>query len=80
MDISCEDKFFQTDRLLLHYLEWGEARAPLIIALHGIGDDAHIWDPFARKAAEKGLRIIAPDQRGHGRSDWLVKCTVIDGT
>ncbi len=70
MNISCEDKSFHTDRLLLHYLEWGEARAPLIIALHGIGDDAHIWDPFARKAAEKGLRIIAPDQRGHGLSDW----------
>jgi pimeloyl-ACP methyl ester carboxylesterase len=41
-----------------------------MVLLHGIGDDAHIWDSFAAKAAARGLRVIAPDQRGHGLSGW----------
>lgn len=70
MGINCEDKFIRAGKLIVHYLEWGEPGNPVIIALHGIGDDAHIWDRFALPAAEQGLRIIAPDQRGHGLSGW----------
>lgn len=70
MNIACEPKFIQTDSLLLHYLEWGQAHSPTVVMLHGIGDDAHIWDSFAFRAAAEGLRIIAPDQRGHGLSGW----------
>lgn len=69
MNIRCEHKFIQTDGPPLHYLEWGQAPSPPVIMLHGIGDDAHIWDHFAREAAAR-LRIIAPDQRGHGLSGW----------
>jgi pimeloyl-ACP methyl ester carboxylesterase len=70
MDIRREEKLIQLGGLTFNYLEWGRARAPLIIALHGIGDDAHIWDQFALAAAAEGLRIIAPDQRGHGLTSW----------
>jgi len=70
LKIRCEGKFIQKGNLFLHYLEWGQADSPTVIMLHGIGDDAHIWDPLAREAAEKGLRVIAPDQRGHGLSGW----------
>jgi len=68
--MDCEDKWIKTGGLRFHYLEWGKGPSPVIVALHGIGDDAHIWDYFARNAAAEGLRIIAPDQRGHGLSDW----------
>ena len=65
------DKFIHIDNLQLHYLEWGNEHTQSMVLLHGIGDNAHIWDHFARNAADH-LRIIAPDQRGHGFSDWAV--------
>jgi pimeloyl-ACP methyl ester carboxylesterase len=65
------DKFIHIDNLQLHYLEWGNEHARTMVLLHGIGDNAHIWDHFAGNAAYH-LRIIAPDQRGHGFSDWAV--------
>jgi pimeloyl-ACP methyl ester carboxylesterase len=66
-----EDKFIHVNNLKLHYLEWGSEHARTMILLHGIGDTAHIWDHFARAAADR-LKIIAPDQRGHGLSDRAV--------
>lgn len=72
MNIRCEDRFIQTDSTLLHYLEWGKAHSRAIVLLHGIGDNAHIWDHFALEAAAEGLWVIAPDQRGHGLSGWAV--------
>ena len=68
MRVHPTDKFIVTDTLQLHYLEWGNKRAQTMVLLHGIGDNAHIWDHFARNAADH-LRIIALDQRGHGLSD-----------
>jgi esterase len=66
-----KDKFLYTDRLRLHYLEWGSNHSRTMVLLHGIGDNAHIWDHFSQDAADR-LRIIALDQRGHGLSDWAV--------
>ncbi|MBW1888848.1 MAG: alpha/beta hydrolase [Deltaproteobacteria bacterium] len=40
-----------------------------MILLHGVMDNAQIWDSFAFSASDH-LRIIALDQRGHGDSDW----------
>ena len=62
------DKFIHIDNLQFHYLEWGNEHTQIMVLLHGIGDNAHIWDHFARDAADH-LRIIALDQRGHGLSD-----------
>ena len=55
----------------LHYLEWGSIAAPAMVLLHGIGDNAHIWEDLAASLQNR-LRIIALDQRGHGQSDWAV--------
>jgi len=64
------DKYVQMGSRRWHYLEWdgGSAGATMLL-LHGIGDDAHVWDHFARHAS-RSRRIIALDQRGHGKSDW----------
>jgi len=64
-----EDKHLNTSRLRFHYLDWNSRKEGPLVLLHGIGDNAHIWDHFARGASEF-LRVIAPDQRGHGLSDW----------
>ncbi len=64
-----EDKFIHIDGLRLHYLEWGNGHPVTMLLLHGIGNDAHVWDHFAQNVANR-IRIIALDQRGHGLSDW----------
>lgn len=64
--------FVKTNTLDLHYLDWGGAESQeTLILLHGIGDNAHIWDVFAREAA-RSYRVIAFDQRGHGSSETPV--------
>jgi len=48
--------------------EWGDAAAPPLLLLHGGFDFARTFDVFAPLLAEGGFRVIAWDQRGHGRS------------
>ena len=48
----------------LAYYEWGDG-APLL-ALHGHYGRGRVWAPLA--TALPGWRVVAPDQRGHGRS------------
>jgi len=64
------DKFIHVDTCIT-LSRVGNEQARAMVLLHGIGDNAHIWDHFARNAA-RHLRIIALDQRGHGLSDWAV--------
>ncbi len=59
--------YFDTFRL--HYLEWESSADRAIVLVHGIGDNAYIWDDFARRSLPF-LRVFAPDQRGHGKSTW----------
>ena len=61
--------FFVSQRLRLHYLDWGNPTAPLLILQHGGMDHAHSWDRVAR-ALRHDWHVIAPDLRGHGDSDW----------
>ena len=55
----------------IHYLEWESSKAAPMVLLHGIGDNAHIWDRFSGEA-RAFFRIFALDQRGHGSSGWPV--------
>lgn len=64
-----ESKYITVNNLHLHYLEWNVKKEPGMLLLHGTGDDAHIWQDFTSFAANH-FKIIALDQRGHGKSDW----------
>lgn len=55
------------DGRLLSYLDHGGPGRPLL-ALHGHFGEARTFDRLARELAPD-WRVIAPDQRGHGRSD-----------
>lgn len=55
--------------LRLHCLLWGDDDAPSVLLVHGNGGHAHWWDPLV-SALVPGYRLIAPDLRGHGGSDW----------
>lgn len=58
--------------LRFHWVEWGEAGAPAILALHGMSAMCRIWDPLGR-ALQDRYHLIALDQRGHGDSSWPVE-------
>jgi pimeloyl-ACP methyl ester carboxylesterase len=60
---------FISQRLRLHYVEWGDADAPPLLLLHGGRDHCRSWD-WTAEALSKDWRVIAPDLRGHGDSAW----------
>jgi esterase len=63
------DKTVVVNGLKLHYLEWGDASSPTLIALHGLRGHGHSWDSFSEPMSG-AYRILALDQRGRGDSDW----------
>lgn len=49
---------------------WDGGGQPVIL-LHGGGQTRHAWQKTAMRLAEKGMRAITIDIRGHGDSDWV---------
>lgn len=66
---GCRRGSYASRGLALSYLEWGAPDAPCLVLLHGGLEHAHAWDHLAPALARK-WRVIAPDLRGHGDSDW----------
>ncbi len=64
-----ESRFFQSQGLRLHYADWGNADAPLMLLVHGGRDHGRSWDLIAR-SLQPHFHVLAPDLRGHGDSDW----------
>jgi pimeloyl-ACP methyl ester carboxylesterase len=62
-------RFYVSQRLRLHYADWGNPSAPPLILLHGGRDHCRSWD-WTAQALRKDWHIIAPDLRGHGDSAW----------
>ncbi|WP_336966013.1 alpha/beta hydrolase [Sphingobium aquiterrae] len=58
-----------SQRLRLHYVDWGNAGAEPVILLHGGRDHCRNWDWVARDLC-RDYHVIAPDLRGHGDSQW----------
>jgi pimeloyl-ACP methyl ester carboxylesterase len=52
-----------------HVRVWGDDGDPPLIFLHG-GRDASATFQFMVDALQENWRILAPDWRGHGQSDW----------
>jgi len=67
-----EDKYVRVNGLNLHYLDWGGPANEVLVALHGITGNSHMWDSFAERN-RKEFRILALDQRGHSDSDHTKK-------
>ncbi len=59
-----------SQRLKLHYVEWGDKDAPVLLMIHGMRDHCRNWD-WVAKDLSKDYRVIAPDLRGHGDSEWM---------
>ena len=64
-----KDRYFESEGLRLHYLEWGDVNSTPLVLLHHVGSQAHVWDDFAGRMAPD-YHVLALDLRGHGDSDW----------
>jgi pimeloyl-ACP methyl ester carboxylesterase len=62
-------RIYFSQRLRLHYVDWGNAEAPPLVLLHGGRDHCRMWDWVAERF-KHDWHIIAPDLRGHGDSEW----------
>lgn len=69
MDNLPTSQIFMSQGLRLHYLDWGNPDAPLLILQHGGRDHAHSFDRIARELS-RDWHVVVPDLRGHGDSDW----------
>ncbi len=54
--------------LNMHILEAGSPDRPLLLLLHGFPELAYSWRKVMVPLAEAGFRVVAPDQRGFGRT------------
>ncbi len=53
----------------LHYTEWGEPQAEVVIAWHGLARTGRDMDAIAGHLASR-WRVICPDTVGRGLSEW----------
>ncbi|PQM29380.1 alpha/beta hydrolase [Sphingopyxis lindanitolerans] len=60
---------FVSQRLKLHYADWGNQDAPPMLLVHGGRDHCRNWDWVAERLRDR-WHVIAPDLRGHGDSAW----------
>lgn len=60
-------RMIDVNGIRLHIVEEGEG--PLVVLLHGFPESWHSWRRQIGPLAAAGFRVVAPDQRGYGRSD-----------
>ena len=54
--------------LSMHVLEAGEPGHPRVLLLHGFPELAYSWRKIMLPLADAGYHVVAPDQRGYGRT------------
>ncbi len=65
-----QSQFLQIRGLQLHLRSWGHEDAPPLILLHGWMDVSHSFQ-FVVDGLQNEWRVLAPDMRGFGLSDWV---------
>jgi pimeloyl-ACP methyl ester carboxylesterase len=66
--------YFYSQRLKLHYVDWGNPGASPLLLVHGGRDHCRSWDWVAADL-RRSFHVIAPDLRGHGDSAWAIGST-----
>ncbi len=56
----------------IHYMDWGAADAPVVLAWHGLARTGRDMDELAAflSAPSLGYRVLCPDTIGRGLSEW----------
>jgi lipase len=62
--------------MLLQVHEWGDADAPPLVCLHGVNAHGRRFRGLAEERLARRFRVLAPDLRGHGGSEWEPPWTI----
>src|SRR3954463_15704483 len=62
-------RIYFSQRLRLHYVDWGNPSAPPLLLVHGGRDHCRNWG-WGAAALRKDWHVFAPGLRGHGDSQW----------
>ncbi|CAN5631410.1 alpha/beta hydrolase [soil metagenome] len=54
----------------IHWMDWGPADGPVVIAWHGLARTGRDMDELAQHLSGHGFRVICPDTIGRGLSQW----------
>ena len=54
----------------LHVHEWGDPDAPTVVCVHGVSAHGRRYRKLAEERLAARFHVLAPDLRGHGRSEW----------
>jgi pimeloyl-ACP methyl ester carboxylesterase len=60
---------YYSQRLRLHYVDWGNEGAPHMLMIHGGRDHCRNWDWVAERLQSR-YHIVAPDLRAARHNDW----------
>ncbi|MEE2674203.1 MAG: alpha/beta hydrolase [Myxococcota bacterium] len=69
--IGPASSYYVSQRLRLHFVDWGNDSKPPLLLVHGGRDHARSWDWVAGDL-RNDYHVIAPDLRGHGDSAWAI--------
>ena len=56
----------------------GPADGSPIVLIHALASRAETWNRTAGALADLGFRVVVPDLRGHGRSDWARSYALVE--
>jgi len=60
----------------LNLHEWGDAAAPVVVCVHGVNAHGRRFRKLADERLAQRYRVLAPDLRGHGSSEWEPPWTI----
>ncbi len=60
------------------YADYGASEGDVVLALHGAPGSRRLWELFDDEARRHGVRILAPDRPGYGRSPPWPERTLSD--
>lgn len=66
--VPSTERTIETNGVRLHTVEGGERGAPVIVLAHGFPELSYSWRHQIPVLAAAGYHVLAPDQRGYGRS------------
>jgi lipase len=62
--------------VLLQLHEWGDPGAPPVVCVHGLSAHGRRFRRLAEERLARRFRVLAPDLRGHGGSEWEPPWTI----
>ncbi|MBV8195198.1 MAG: haloalkane dehalogenase [Candidatus Dormibacteraeota bacterium] len=68
-DFSYAPRYVEVDGVRMHYIDEGPAEAPPVLLMHGEPTWSYLWHKVIPVLLQHGLRVLALDLVGFGRSD-----------